>query len=262
MSALGAAISTEFLKSRRSRVPWVIAGGFSFAPLVEGLFMVILKNPERARQLGLLGAKAQLAAGTADWPSFLHLLAETVGAAGTVLFAFLSAWVFGREFADRTVRNLLAIPTPRWTIVVAKLLVLAIWCGAISAWIVALGLGVGALVGLPGWSATLVLSALTASAVAAAMCIALQTTTAFVAGVGRGYIPPLGWTVLVMALAQVLGALGWAAWFPWSVPLLVVGAAGPAGEIATGMSVALVVVTALSGLGATVVWWQRADQTG
>jgi len=262
MSAFGAAIWTEFLKSRRSKVPWVIAAGFSFAPLVEGLFMVILKDPEHARQLGLLGAKAQLSAGTADWPSFLHLLAETVGAAGTVLFAFLTAWLFGREFADRTVRGLLAIPTPRPAIVVAKLIVLTVWCGAISSWILVLGMGVGVLVGLPGWSSSLALSTVGSSAVAAGMCIALQTTTAFVAGVGRGYIPPLGWTVLVMALAQVLGALGWAAWFPWAVPLLVVGAAGPAGEAATGVSVAVVVLAALLGLVATVVWWQRADQTG
>ena len=262
MSAFGAAIWTEFLKSRRSKVPWVIAAGFSLAPLVGGLFMVILKNPERARQLGLLGAKAELTAGSADWPSLLHLLAETIGAGGFVLFAFLAAWLFGREFADRTVRGLLAIPTPRWAIVVAKLLVVALWCGGISIWIMVLGLLVGALVGLPGWSTSLLLSTLGAVAVAAGMIIALQTTTAFVAGVGRGYLPPLGWAVLTLAIAQVLGVLGWAAWFPWAVPVLVVGAAGPASETATGASVAVVVLTALLGLVATVVWWQRADEAG
>ncbi len=262
MSALGAAIWTEFLKSRRSKVPWFIAAGVSFAPLVGGLFMVILKNPGLARQLGLLGAKAQLTAGTADWPSFMRLLAMMVAGGGAVLFAFLTAWLFGRGFADRTIRGLLAIPTPRPAIVVAKSIVLTAWCGAISAWIVVLGLGVGALVGLPGWSTSMALSNIGAIAVAAGMTIALQTTTALIASVGRGYIPPLGWAVLTMALAQVLGVLGWAAWFPWAVPLLVVGAAGPAGEAATGASVAVVGLAALLGLVATVVWWQRADQTG
>jgi len=92
-------------------------------------------------------------------------------------------------------------------------------------------------------------STLGAVAVAAGMIIALQTTTAFVAGVGRGYLPPLGWAVLTLAIAQVLGVSGWAAWFPWAVPVLVVGS-GPAGQAATGASVA------------TVVWWLRADQTG
>ena len=73
-----------------------------------GLFMVILKDPERARALGLLGAKAQLTAGTADWPTYLSLLGQSVAVGGAVLFAFLTAWVFGREFADKTIRGLLA----------------------------------------------------------------------------------------------------------------------------------------------------------
>ena len=72
VSALRAAVGTEMLKARHSRVPWGVAIGFSIAPLVMGLFMVILKDPERARSLGLLGAKAQLTAGTADWPTFLE----------------------------------------------------------------------------------------------------------------------------------------------------------------------------------------------
>ena len=76
--------------------------GFSLAPLVIGLFMVILKDPESARSLGLLGAKAQLTAGTADWPTFLSMLGQAVAVGGAILFAFLTAWVFGREFADRT----------------------------------------------------------------------------------------------------------------------------------------------------------------
>ena len=70
MSLLRAALATEFLKARRSRVPWGVAAGFSIAPLIMGLFMVILKDPEGARALGLIGAKAQLTAGTADWPTF------------------------------------------------------------------------------------------------------------------------------------------------------------------------------------------------
>ena len=152
MSRLSAAVGTEMLKARHSRVPWGVAIGFSIAPLVMGLFMVILKDPERARSLGLLGTKAQLTAGTADWPTFLNMLGQAVAIGGAILFAFLTAWVFGREFADRTVRGLLANPTPRRTIVVAKACVIAIWGLAISAWVLALGLAIGALVGLPGWS--------------------------------------------------------------------------------------------------------------
>ena len=178
------------LKARRSRVPWGVAIGFSLAPLVMGLFMVILKDPERARTLGLLGAKAQLTAGTADWPTYLNLLGQAVAVGGAVLFAFLTAWVFGREFADKTVRGLLANPTSRSTIVLAKATVVATWGVVTTAWVLALGLVIGGLVDLPGWSSTEGLATVVAIALAAVLTVALQGWAAFFASVGRGYIAP------------------------------------------------------------------------
>ena len=214
MTGLRAAVSTEFLKSRRSRVPWGVSIGFSIAPLVMGLFMVILKDPEAARALGLLGSKAQLTAGTADWPTYWSLLGQAVTVGGSILFAFLTAWIFGREFADRTVRGLLATATPRPTIVVAKAVVIAAWGTAISAWIVLLSLAIGGLIGLPGWSASTATQALATIGVAALLTIALQGMTAFFAGVGHGYIAPLGWAVAMVAAAQILAVLGWGAVVP------------------------------------------------
>ena len=261
MSRLRAAVETEFLKSRRSRVPWGVAAGFSLAPLVVGLFMVILKDPERARSLGLLGAKAQLTAGTADWPTFLNLLGKAMTVGGAILFAFLAAWVFGREFADRTVRGLLASPTARRTIVVAKSMVVAIWGIAISAWVLALGVVVGALVGLPDWSSADALVTIAAIAVAVVLTIGLQTGAAFFAGVGRGYIAPLAWAVAMIAASQVLTVLGWGSWFPWSVPAILAGAGGTQVEPVTAGAIAVVVIVAVLGLAATIMWWERADQT-
>ena len=257
-----AALATEFLKARRSRVPWGVAAGFSLAPAVMGLFMVILKDPEGARALGLLGAKAQLTAGTADWPTFWSLLGQAVTVGGAILFAFLTAWIFGREFADRTVRSLLASATPRRTIVLAKAIVIASVGLAISAWVLILGLGIGALVGLPKWSAGDAANAIGAIALGAILTIALQGGTAFFAGVGRGYIAPLAWAVATIAASQVLAVLGWGAWFPWSVPAILAGAGGAAVEPVTAGGIALVLGAATVGLTATIVWWERADQTG
>jgi len=259
---LRAAVATEFLKARRSRVPWGVAAGFSLAPLVMGLFMVILKDPEGARALGLLGAKAQLTAGTADWPTFLNLLGQAVAIGGAILFAFLTAWVFGREFADRTIRGLLAIPTRRRTIVVAKSVVTAVWALAITTWVLALGLVIGALVGLPGWSAGDAAGTIAAIALAAVLTIGLQTGAAFFAGVGRGYIAPLAWTVAMIVASQVLAVLGWGSWFPWSVPAILAGAGGAQVEPVTLGGVALVALVVVTSLVATIVWWERADQTG
>jgi len=266
MNGLVAAFSVELLKARRSRVPWAVAAGFSLFPVVGGIFMLILKDPERARQLGLLGAKAQLAAGTADWPTFVALISQAVAIGGAMLFAFLFAWLFGREFADRTVRNLVASPTSRAAVVIAKVAVGSAWSMAIVGWTLvfalAIGLAIDGLVGLPGWSGAVVLHGFAGAAAAAVMTIALQSFTAFFAGVGRGYLAGLAWAVLAVFLAQILAALGWGAWFPWSVPALVSGLAGPDAEPVSAGGVAIVVVTAMLGLVATIQWWQRADQTG
>lgn len=259
---LGAAVASEFLKARRSRVPWGVAAGFSIAPLVMGLFMVILKDPEAARSLGLLGAKAALIAGTADWPTYWSLLGQAVTIGAAIFFAFLTAWVFGREFADRTIRNLLAIPTPRGVIVLAKSIVVATVGLAISTWVLILALAIGAVVGLPEWSGADAVEAIGAIAFGATLTVVLQTGTAFFASVGRGYIAPLAWAVATIAASQILAVLGWGAWFPWSVPAILAGAGGAAVEPVGPGGVALVLVTAVIGLGATLAWWQRADQTG
>ena len=257
-----AAIATEFLKTRRSRVPWGVAAGFSVAPLVIGLFMIILKDPEAARALGLLGLKAQLTAGTADWPTFWSLLGQAITIGGAILFAFLTAWVFGREFADRTVRGLLAIPTPRRAIVLAKAIVVATWGAAISVWVLFVALAIGALVGLPGWSAAGAGTAIGGIALGTILTIGLQSFTALFAGVGRGYIAPLAWAVATIAASQILAVLGWGAWFPWSVPAILAGAGGVEVEPVAAGGVLVVVLTAVVGFVATVAWWERADQTG
>jgi len=261
MTGLRAALATEWLKARRSRVPWLVLAGFSLVPLVCGLFMLILKDPEGARRLGLLGEKARLTAGTADWPTMLSMLAQAVAVGGAILFAFLTSWVYGREFADRTLRGLLASPTSRGAIVVAKAIVVGVWGIAIAAWVVVLGLGVGLLVGLPGWSDALAADSVRNMFAAALLTIALQPVTALLASVGRGYIAGLAWAVLMVAIAQVLAVLGLGAVFPWAVPGLVSGAAGPEAVIPPA-SIALVLLTGAAGLVLSVVWWRRADHTG
>lgn len=262
MIAFREALAAEWLKSRRSRVPWGVIAGFSFAPLICGLFMVILKDPEAARRIGLLGTKAQLTAGTADWPTMLSLLAQAIAIGGGVLFAFLTAWVFGREFSDRTVRGLLAVPTSRRAIVLAKLTMVLAWGAVGSAWVIVLGFVLGSIIALPEWSPEQATVALARMATAAVLTLVLQTGTALFAGLGRGYITPLGWMVATIVAAQVLVVLGWGSVFPWAVPALVSGAAGPEAVDVPAASYVIVLAVGVIGLVSTIVWWERTDHTG
>ncbi len=261
MNTFLSALWAETLKIRRSKVPLFTALGFSMAPLVAGLFMIILKDPAAARSMGLISAKAQLTAGVADWQTFFGLLAQSVAVGGAILFAIVTTWVFGREFSDHTAKELLALPTSREAIVTAKFVVIAVWTLTMTLFIFGMGLGVGTLVVIPGWSAELFHTAFVDVLGAAALTIALLPFVAFLAGVGRGYLPPFGWMIFTMVLAQIAAITGWGDWFPWSVPALFSGAAGPRAGLLGPHSYMLVVITSLVGLVATFYWWRNADQT-
>jgi ABC-2 type transport system permease protein len=254
------AVRPELLKARRSRVPWLVWAGFSLAPLVVGLFMVILKDPDAARRLGLLGSKAAITAGTSDWPTMLSMLSQAVAVGGGILLAFLTSWVYGREFSDRTVRTLLAVPASRASIVLAKAAIVTVWGAAILVWVIALGFLIGTLVGLPGWSDTLAAEAFERMVAAGTLTLALQPVTALFASIGRGYLAGLAWAVFTVAAAQVLAVLGLGAAFPWAVPALVSGAGGAEMPDVPAASIALVVATGAVGLMLLVAWWRRADQ--
>ena len=92
------ALRVEFQKVRRSKTLWLTALAFLLATVIGGLFMYILKDPERARQLGIIGAKAQIFGGTADWPSFFNLMLLLVSIGGLIIFGFIFVWIFGREY--------------------------------------------------------------------------------------------------------------------------------------------------------------------
>ena len=260
MNGFAAALWSEALKARRSRAPWASALGLALGPLVGGLFMLILKDPTWARRFGLITAKAQLMAGTADWPTYVALLAQMVAVGGTVVFGLVAVWIFGREYGDRTVTGLLALPTARVTIVAAKFVVVALWSAALAVLVAGLGLVVGAAIGLPGWSSGLVPHAVARLALTAALAIALIPPVALAASAGRGYLPPIGVMFLAIFLAQVVAALGWGAYFPWSVPALAAGVAGPGLRDLGPESYLLVALTGLAGIGGTAAWWCLADQ--
>ena len=261
MNGFLSSLWAETLKMRRSKVPLFTAIGFSIAPLVGGLFMVILKDPEAARSMGLISTKAQLMAGVADWTTFFSILSQAVAVGGGILFAIVTTWVFGREFSDRTAKELLALPTSREAIVAAKFVVVAVWTFLLSLWVLLFGLIVGKLVVIPGWSEVLLRSASVDLLGAAVLTIALLPFVALLASMGRGYLPPFGWMILITVLSQIAAITGWGDWFPWSVPALFSGAAGPRAELMGMHSYLIVILASVVGLAATFHWWRSADQT-
>ena len=261
MNSFSSALWAETTKMRRSKVPLFTAIGFSMAPLAGGLFMIILKDPEAAKSLGLITAKAQLLAGTADWPSFFGFMAQAIAAGGLVLFAIITIWAFGREFSDRTVKDLLALPTSRAAIVSAKFLVIIGWSFIVTLLVFGIGMIVGTLIVLPGWSQELLNASLINILGSAALTVLLMSWVALLASTGRGYLLPFGWTIFTLFLANLSVILGWGDWLPWAVPGLFSGAGGSRDKLLGPHSYIILIAACLIGLAATYYWWRDADQT-
>jgi ABC-2 type transport system permease protein len=250
------AIWVEVLKARRSKMPIFTILGFSILPMVGGFFMIILKDPEMARQVGLISVKAQITAGAADWPAFLDLLTMGIAVGGIILFSLIGIWVFGREFADRTAKDLLALPTSRSSIVFAKFIVIGSWSLALVLLICVLGLGVGMAVGLPEVSTMIIMQGIAKLAITAILTLAVVPPIVFFASAGHGYLPPMGVAILVIVLAQVVAIIGWGEYFPWSIPGILAQ-----GDTLGWVSYLIVILTGSIGIAGTFVWWERADQT-
>jgi ABC-2 type transport system permease protein len=245
----------ELFKARRSKMPLFTGLGFLMIPFVGGFFMIVLKDPELAKQSGMISAKAQMLAGVADWPTYLELLAQATAIGGLILFSLIGSWVFGREFSDRTMKDLLALPTSRSAIVAAKYLVIAIWSVALVAMIYLVGLGVGAAVALPPVATGVIGQGSVRIVISAGLTILSVTPIIFFASAGHGYLPPMGVAILAIFLSQIIAVAGWGEYFPWAIPALYAQ-----GDALGSISFLIVGVTGIVGVVATFVWWERADQ--
>ena len=255
MTTLADILWVELRKVLRSRVPLFTALGFLVMPLIAALLIFIYKNPQLARQLGLLGTKANLLVASADWLGYLTMLIEFTALGGFFFFCLAVSWIFGREFSDGTLKDLLAVPVPRFQIVLAKYLIVSVWCIGLIAETSITGLILGAAVRLPGGSIAILLHGAGMLVVTSIMSIILIMPFAFFASVGRGYLLPIGIAVLTMILGNLAVTLGWGAYYPWSVPGLYLQGANP-----PVISYILVMMTGLAGLAGTHLWWMYADQ--
>jgi ABC-2 type transport system permease protein len=249
-------VYVELLKARRSEMTLFTALGFTLLPVVGGFFMIVLKDPVLAQRVGLISAKASLFAGAADWPTYLELLAQALAVGGIILYGFIGSWVFGREYADHTVKDLLALPTSRATIVTAKVILIVVWSAALTILVLILGFGIGAAIGLAQGATQTLLQGAATIAVAACLTIALVTPVTCFASAGHGYLAPLGFVFLMLLLAQVVAVAGWGEYFPWSIPALYAQ-----GEPLGAISYVIVAATSVLGIAVTLAWWAYADQT-
>jgi len=249
----------EGKKLFHSRIPLMTTLALMLVPFFGGFFMFVLKDPGLAQKLGFISTKAQIV-GDANWTSYLSLLAQAIAIGGLLVFGFITSWIFGREYSDRTIKDLLALPMSRNIIVISKFVVVVLWCLILSIFVLALGFIVGIIVDIPGWTPNIIIQGTLIFIVCSIMTTLLSTPVAFLASIGRGYLSPIGFMVFTLVLAQIIAVMGYGHFFPWSIPALISGAAGSDSAIIEDISIIIVLLTSTVGLVGTMIWWRYADQ--
>lgn len=256
LSKIATCIMIESKKLMKSKLPLLTMLVLLLIPFVGGFFMFVLKDPDIAKNMGLVSAKAQLV-GTADWPSFLSLLAQAISIGGLIVFGFVTSWVFGREYSDRTIKDLLALPIARSAIVLAKFIVTYTWSLVLSIYVFVIGFLVGILIDMPGFSYDSFMKGVLLYTLCAVLTVLLSSPVALLAGIGRGYLTSLGFLILAIVFAQIIAAVGYGHLFPWSIPALASGMTGE--NIISVSGIAIVITANVLGMSGTMLWWRNAD---
>ena len=259
MKNIAVTLLTEFMKLRRSAIFWITILIFIIIPVMMGLMMFVAKNPEMAAKLGMVGTKATLF-GTNDWVGFTGLLIQSMATIGYIGFGFVTSWVFGREFSERTIKDILALPVSRSSIVISKFILITIWCGLLTIIFYVTGLLIGKFVGIVGWSKDVISGFAVNFFTTSFLTVLLCTPVAFFASFGRGIIAPFGFMIITLILAQFIALIGLGPYFPWAIPGVFTVPEGTVGMELSSASYIILFVTSLAGFSGTIAWWRLADQ--
>jgi ABC-2 type transport system permease protein len=252
------AIYAEFAKVRHTRISWATFVAFALGPIMGGVFLIILSDPSLNHSPALT-AKAAAMSFSVNWNSYIDMLAQVVGVGGVLVFGFVASWVFGREYSDRTVKDLLAMPVSRTTILNAKFVCYGCWCFALAVSNLIIGFIIGFVLDLPVSDQGSLVASLGVYVVTTLLAIPLGTCAAFLALAGKGYLSPLAFVCLTIVVGQIIGALGFATYFPWAIP----GLFSMSSEYRNGLqlpSYVLLVLTGIAGYAAALWWWGHTDQ--
>lgn len=254
-------LAAEALKLKRSRMTWLSFLFYAFFGSMVWFVVWMIKNPEAARNLGLVGQKASFALNglSADWKGLFTMVVELGVAGGMIILSLIVIYLFGREYTEGTAKNMLGLPVPRAYFVLAKLCIATVWFALLTAFLIAESLLIGTLLGLGAAPAGLLSSEIGNILVASVLVLALQPLVALVTVMSGGYLAPFGYTLVTLLIGNLMIRTDWARWVPWSIVALLGGMMGPRDENVVLGSVLVLVATFAVGVAGTVLHQELAD---
>lgn len=192
------------------------------------------------------------------WGGVTGFAAQIASVGVLLAVGVVICWVFGREFTDKTFGALFATPTPRGSIAAAKLLVVALWGFALAVAVAALTLMAGLSIGL-GAPDAVAWAGAWRILVVGVLTVLLTLPLALVASIARGYLAGVSALLGLVAVTQILVALGAGAWFPYASPGLWAGLGAPQlADDVTAAQLFLAVPVGAAAAAGTWWWWRNA----
>ena len=261
MKSLQTAIWVEYLKICKSRVFWLSVVFFAFTPCMFSLLFFVQQYPDIASKLGMIGTKASmLRFGKADWPNYFNILNQGIAAISLIGFGFITSWVFRREYTERTLKDIIALPILRTYIVISKFVIIFVWSVILSIVFIGIGILCGIAIKIPDWSNGIILEYLNKFLIIALLSTLLFSPVAFLASFTNGYLLPIGFVILTMIMANFSGLVGLGPYFPWAIPGIYSLPSGTENMHLGLISYSILSITCILGVIATIAWWKYADQ--
>ena len=223
----------ETLKVSRSKVFWLSFVLFSIS-------LVILS----------LGIQEK------NWPAFFDSFLNLAANMGMLINFFIASWVFGREFTDKTNKDLVAKPISRAIVVISKFTIIFLWGIIFMIFLFAISLVIGLFLGFTGFSIALLCAALPKFVIIFLLYIYISTVGSVFASMSKGILAPIGILFIIAVASNMLNNTAVAPYFPWTIPQNLFRETGNLSPV----SITILVFTGIAGIVGTFVWWRFAEQ--
>ena len=177
---------------------------------------------------------------------------------GTLLYGVITAYLFNREYAEDTLKNLLTIPVSRTGLIASKLVLLFLWMMILTLTSWGLTFIFGLLAQYEGLTAGAAVQSLKEFFIGGSLLFLLSTPTMFVSFLFKNYVPTIIFTAVITMGNVALANREYKAIFPWSA-VHVIAENGFVPAYPPLYSYAVIIAAAVIGLAATIVYFNRTD---
>lgn len=182
---------------------------------------------------------------------------------GLLVYTVIAAYLFSREYSEKTLKTVLAVPVPRLSFIGSKFSLLFIWIIALTSvsWVSTLILAAAynAAFGIAEFSLTVALHYLGKMLLGGALMFLTLSPFAFLAKWTKGLAVPViaAATVLMGNAALANEALG--ALYPWTATLLLLNGKLTGTDYPTILPVGLIALVSILGFFASAIYFQKED---